>query len=66
MATGIFANLAFEQTGLDMVAFAIEAAGALLLLVSAGPDRARLPLTLYTAAAFGSCLLAALGYQLLE
>ena len=66
VALGIFANLAFEETVLDMVAFAVVAVTALGVLASAGPDRARLPYTLYIASAFGAGLAAALAYQVLR
>lgn len=66
VALGIFANLAFEETVLDMVAFAVVAGSALGVLAWAGPDRARLPYTFYIASAFGTGLAAALGYQVLR
>lgn len=66
VALGIFANLAFEDTGLDMVAFAVVALVSVGILGTAGADRARLPFTLYTASAFGAGLVTALAYQLVR
>lgn len=65
VALGIFANLAFEETALDMVAFAVVALVSLAVLLSARPAWGRLPFTFYTASSFGTGLVAALAYQLL-
>lgn len=63
IALGVFANLAFEEAALDMVAFAVVAGVANGLLWLTGRRRGQLPFTLYTAASFGVGVVAAALYK---
>jgi hypothetical protein len=64
IAAGIFANLAFERTNFDLVAFTVLALAALIALVSARVWVGRLPVTIYLATAYGVGLVATLAYKL--
>ena len=64
IAAGIFANLAFEETGIDMVAFGLVAVVANLLLWLTGRRWTQLPFTSYIAASFGAGLTATVLYKL--
>ena len=64
IAVGIFANLAFKETALDMLAFGLVAAVANVLLWLTGRSWRQLPFTLYVAASFGTGLAATLLYKL--
>jgi hypothetical protein len=64
IAVGVFANLAFEEAALDMLAFGLVAAVANVLLWLTGRRWTQLPVTLYIAASFGAGLTATLLYKL--
>ena len=65
IAVGIFANLAFEETGLDLAVFALVAVVSNAVLWLSGRHWVRLPVTLYVAGSFGTGLIATLLYKLL-
>ena len=66
IATGIFANLAFEAAAIDMVAFGLVAGVANGLLWLTGRRSSQLPFTTYVAASFGVGLTATVLYKLLS
>lgn len=66
VAVGIFANLAFEEARIDLVAFAVVAAVSNVLLWLTGRRWRQLPVTLYVSSSFGAGLLAAVGYKLIS
>jgi hypothetical protein len=66
IAVGIFANLAFEEARLDMVAFGLVAVVANVLLWLTGRRWTQLPFTLYVATSFGAGLTATILYKLLS
>jgi hypothetical protein len=63
IAAGIFANLAFEEATLDLMAFGIVAAVANALLWLTGRRWTQMPFTFYIAASFGTGVIATLLYK---
>ena len=65
IALGIFANLAFEEAGLDIAAFLLVALLANAALWRAGRRWTGMPFTLYVAAAYGAGVVATVAYKIL-
>jgi len=66
IALGIFANLAFEEATLDMVAFALVGVVANAVLWLTGRRRTQLPFTFYVAVSFGAGLATTILYKLVS
>ncbi len=66
IALGIFANLAFEETGVDIPVFTAVMALALYLLVSRKHDWQKLPVTYYFAFSYTVGVLSTLVYKIIH